>query len=127
MRKMHDAINWFEIPVHDIDRAKAFYEAILDIEMSRMSLPNGLEMAVFPVEEGRVDGALCMHPDFYTPGPSGPLVYLNGNPDLQTALDRVEPNGGSILIHKRGIGEGHGYTAVFQDTEGNRVALHSWE
>ncbi len=127
MKKMHDAINWFEIPVSDIDRATRFYEAIFDIEMSRMSLPNGLEMAVFPVEEGRVDGALCLHPDYYAPSTTGTLVYLNANPDLQQVLERVEKTGGKVIREKTGIGEEHGFTAVLEDTEGNRVALHSWK
>lgn len=28
-----NVLTWFEIPVTDIDRAKAFYETILDIQM----------------------------------------------------------------------------------------------
>lgn len=122
---MKHAVSWFEIPAVDLERARKFYEAIFDIEMESMSLPNGLNMALFPVEEGGVGGAICEHEEFYHPGHQGPLVYLMANPDLQQALGRVEDNGGKIMVPKTQISEEHGFMAVFQDCEGNRMALHS--
>jgi predicted enzyme related to lactoylglutathione lyase len=88
-------------------------------------LANNLKMALFPTETGTVGGALCEHPDFYHPGYQGPLVYLNGNPDLQIVLDRIPRFGGKVLVPKTQISEQYGYMAVFEDTEGNRLALHS--
>lgn len=122
---MKHAVSWFEIPAVDLERARKFYEAIFDIEMESMSLPNGLNMALFPVEEGGVGGAICEHEEFYHPGHQGPLVYLMANPDLQQALGRIEDNGGKIMVPKTQISEEHGFMAVFQDCEGNRMALHS--
>jgi predicted enzyme related to lactoylglutathione lyase len=55
----------------------------------------------------------------------GPLVYLNGNPDLQNVLDKVEAAGGKIMVPKTVISPEYGSMAVFIDTEGNRIALHS--
>jgi uncharacterized protein len=125
MEPKQHVIAWFEIPVDDLDRAKTFYENILQITMHPMEFPSGLKMAMFPGEEGMVGGALCHHPEFYRPATDGSLVYLNGNPDLQNILDRIPKAGGEILVPKTQITPEYGYMAVFRDTEGNRVALHS--
>lgn len=122
---MKHAASWIEIPAVDLGRARKFYEAIFDIEMEPMSLPNGLNMALFPVEQGGVGGAICQYEEFYHPGQQGPLVYLMADPDLQHVLNRVEDNGGSIVVPKTRISEDHGFMAVFEDCEGNRMALHS--
>ena len=125
MKKLHHAANWIEIPVADLSRARSFYERIFGLDLFEMELANGLKMALFPVEENTVGAALCEHKDFYFPGREGPLVYLNGNPDLQTVLDRVVEAGGEIILTKRRISETHGFMAVFLDSEGNRIALQS--
>lgn len=121
-----NAINWFEIPAADLSRAKKFYEAILGFELQSMEFPNGLKMEAFPSDRnGGVGGALCHYPDFYKPNTEGALVYLNGNPDLSNVLDKVEDNGGKIMVPKTQIAPDIGYMGVFQDSEGNRIALHS--
>lgn len=125
MKTLQHAVNWFEIPASDIKRAKAFYESIFNVKFGEMVLANNLKMALFPTEAGTVGGALCEHPDFYHPGSQGPLVYLNGNPDLQTILDRIPKFGGKVLVPKTQISDQYGYMAVFEDCEGNRIALHS--
>jgi len=123
---MKNAINWFEIPATDIDRARKFYEAIFDFEMFDLNIGDGLSMVLFPAVSGTVNGALIQYEDMYKPSDSmGPLLYLNANPDVQTVLDRVEEAGGKILIPKRLITEDNGYMAVIIDSEGNRIALHS--
>lgn len=119
------AVAWFEIPATDLIRAKAFYEAILGTSFHDLELPNGLKMALFPTDPDGLGGALCQHPGFYFPGNQGPLVYLNANPDLQFVLDRVEGAGGKVLVPKTQVSEEYGHMAVFQDSEGNRIALHS--
>lgn len=125
MKKLSNAIGWFDIPVLDMQRAIAFYSTILEVELQRLTFPNGLEISVFPVEEGNVTGALSFYPGQYKPSKEGSLVYLNGNPDLQAILDKVESSGGKILMPKSLISEHWGYMALLEDTEGNRVALHS--
>jgi len=121
-----NAISWFEIPSADINRAQKFYEAIFGISMIPMDLPQ-LQMRLFPTESPmNVGGAICYHPDFYKPSADrGPLVYLNANPDVQIVLDKIEAAGGKIVIPKTEISPEYGHMAVFLDTEGNRVALHS--
>jgi predicted enzyme related to lactoylglutathione lyase len=123
---MKNAINWFEIPVNDIGRAKSFYEAIFGFELFDLDIGDGLQMAIFPAESGSVGGALIQKEEYYNPSDTfGPLLYLNANPDLQIVLDKVESSGGKISISKRLITEDNGYMAVIIDSEGNRVALHS--
>ena len=123
---MLHAISWFEIPTTDLDRATKFYETILGITLVPMDMPN-FRMRMFPVEDMMtgVSGALTLAPDFYQPQDNGTLVYLNANPDVQLVLDRIEAAGGKIVVPKTQITPEVGYMAVFIDTEGNRVALHS--
>ena len=120
-----NAINWFEIPVSDLERATRFYESIFQTTLIPMDLPNGLRMRIFPVEDRTTGGALCYNTAYYKPSLEGALLYLNGNPDLQLVLDRIVPNGGNILMAKTQISPEIGYMALFMDSEGNRVALHS--
>jgi hypothetical protein len=113
--------SWFEIPVTDLNRAKAFYETIFSIELSVTDF-GALQMAFFP--QSKVGGALCAG-KWYQPGTGGVLIYLNANPDLSAVLDKVEAAGGEVLQAKKQISPDHGYMALFTDPEGNRLALHS--
>jgi predicted enzyme related to lactoylglutathione lyase len=122
-----NAISWFEIPAKDLGRAQKFYETIFDMKMTPLDTPN-LQMRMFPVEDmmNGIGGALSKAEGFYKPSATdGPLVYLNANPDVQIVLDKIEAAGGKIVIPKTQISPEYGYMAVFTDTEGNRVALHS--
>jgi len=121
-----NAISWFEIPSTDINRAQKFYETIFGIQMIPLDLQQ-LQMRMFPMESPmNIGGAVVQNGDFYKPSAdSGPLVYLNGNPDVQIVLDKIEAAGGKIVIPKTEISPEYGHMAVFLDTEGNRVALHS--
>ncbi len=119
---MADALNWFEIPAADIQRAARFYGEILQTTLHMGQASSGYSMAMFPSESG-VGGALVQG-ESYVPSTTGSLIYLNGGEDLSDILGRVESAGGRVLMPKRGIGE-NGFVAFFQDSEGNRVALHS--
>ena len=99
------AISWFEIPATDINRAQKFYEAVLGVSMIPMEMP-GINMRMFPVENmtDGIGGALVNSTDFYKPSTTdGSLVYLNGNPDVQNVLDKVEAAGGKIVVPKTEI------------------------
>lgn len=122
-----NAISWFEIPATDLTRAKKFYETIFDITLVPLDTPN-LKMQLFPLEDMMtgIGGALVDSGGFHKPSASeGPLIYLNGNPDLQFVLDKIEGAGGQILVPKTLISPQYGYMAAFLDSEGNRIALHS--
>ena len=124
---MKNAISWFELPATDLDRAQKFYETILDVRMIPLESPQ-IRMRMFPVEDSMtgIGGALALAPEFYKPSATeGPIVYLNANPDVQRVLDKVEAAGGKIIVPKTEISPEYGHMALFIDTEGNRVALHS--
>lgn len=120
------AVSWFEIPTNDIDRAQKFYETIFDMKMIPLNFPN-LQMRMFPISSPmNIGGALVYNEDFYqTSATAGPVVYLNANPDVQNVLDRIVAAGGTIVVPKTEISPEHGCMAIFIDSEGNRVALHS--
>ena len=120
------AISWFEIPTGDLDRAVNFYEKIFSIKLIPLDTPN-LKMRLFPIQDMmNVGGALVYNKDFYKASSTeGPLIYLNGNPDVQIILDKIEKAGGKILVPKTQISPEYGFMAVFLDSEGNRIALHS--
>ena len=82
---------------------------------------------MFPIENQMtgIGGALVYNKEFYRPSTDGPLIYLNGNPDVQHILNKIEAAGGKILVPKTLISPEYGHMAVFIDTEGNRIALHS--
>jgi uncharacterized protein len=124
---MKNAISWFEIPTTDINRAQKFYETIFGITLTEIDMPN-IKMRMFPLDnpmEG-VGGALVDSGGFHKPSATdGPLIYLNGNPDVQLILDKVEAAGGKILVPKMEITPEYGDMAVILDTEGNRIAFHN--
>ncbi len=122
-----NAVSWFEIPTVDLGRAQKFYETIFDTQLIPLDLQQ-IKMRMFPIENQMtgIGGALVYNKDFYKPSATdGPLIYLNANPDVQNVLDKVEAAGGKILVPKTQISEDYGYMAMFVDTEGNRIALHS--
>ena len=118
-------LNWFEISVNDMARAKKFYESVFGIKMNQQE-NMGMQMSFFPSADmnGKVSGALVQGP-MHKPSAEGAVVYLNGNPDLSQALGNIEKAGGKILMPKTHISADVGHMAFFLDSEGNRVALHS--
>ncbi|MBI3258183.1 MAG: VOC family protein [Ignavibacteriae bacterium] len=121
---MAHSINWFEIPVKNFDRAKAFYETVFDSDMGEFEAM-GMKSAFFPadMQNGDVSGCLIQS-EGYEPSTTGSLIYLNGGNDLSTPLSKVENAGGKVLLPKTSIGA-HGFMAHFADTEGNKIGLHS--
>ena len=120
---MANPVNWFEIPTRDLQRAKAFYEKVLGCELTVQEM-GSLRMAWFPMEQDAPGstGSLVQNEN-YVPSVQGSMVYFSV-PSIDDALPRVTENGGQVLNPKTSIGE-YGFVAHFQDTEGNRVALHS--
>lgn len=120
-----NAINWFEISVSDMGRAVAFYQSVFSVTMDQQEMM-GMHMAMFPYNpmSGKASGALVKS-DMHKPSTEGAVIYLNGNPDLSVALEKVAGAGGQVLMPKTQIDEETGYMAFFLDTEGNKVGLHS--
>ncbi|HYF43054.1 MAG TPA: VOC family protein [Ramlibacter sp.] len=123
---MQHALNWFEIPVADLDRAIRFYEALTGRKLRREAFGGpGEELAVFEVDErGAVNGALLRSPDA-RPAAQGTMVYLNAGPRIDLWLERVPAAGGRVLVGKTALPPGMGFFAHILDSEGNRVGLHA--
>ncbi len=121
----HNTFAWIEIPVSNMDRAITFYETVFAITITPVTF-GGFKMGWFPAAGMEAPGATgtLVEQESYIPSKEGALVYFYSE-DVQNELDRVEEAGGKIYQPKTQISEEHGYMAVFIDSEGNRVALHS--
>ncbi len=116
-------VNWFEIPVKDLGRAKTFYERVFDKKLTQENMEE-LNIAFFPMEQG-VPGAggMLVKGKTYKPSGEGIVIYFSVD-DIEETLRRIKANGGSTVIPKKSIGQ-YGFIAHFEDTEGNHLALHS--
>ncbi len=124
-----NAVCWFEIYVDDMARARAFYEAVFDLELTRLDDPREKkdfpqpEMWAFPMEQRPgASGAICRM-EGVKAGGNSTLVYFDCE-DCAVEASRVEDAGGRLVAPKMTIGE-YGFIAIAQDTEGNTIGLHS--
>lgn len=123
MSRPAHALNWFEIPVTNFDRARTFYEKVLGATIQPMAM-GPITMGLLTSDMSVVGGAIVLA-EGCTPSKEGTLVYLNGGDDLDVMLARVQPAGGAVEVPKTEIGNDFGYFALFIDSEGNKVGLHS--
>ncbi len=124
-----NAVCWFEIYVDDMTRAKPFYEAVFDLELTRLDNPTEKkdfpqpEMWAFPMaQRPGASGAICRM-EGVKAGGNSTLVYFDCE-DCAMEASRVEAAGGKLVAPKMAIGE-YGFIAIAQDTEGNTIGLHS--
>jgi hypothetical protein len=122
-KNMNSFISIFEIPATDISRAINFYKEILGIEIEKLDF-EGMEMGLFPYQDQMVTGVIIKE-EGNEPSAKGVTIYLNGGDNLQTILDKVDDNGGKIIIPKTPHADESGYFAIFHDSEGNKIGLHS--
>ncbi|MFD2918227.1 VOC family protein [Terrimonas rubra] len=120
---MKNLISIAEIPITDFTRARNFYQTILGLTIEEMDM-DGVKMGIFPNEEGTINVVLAKGHD-YKPTTDGPVLYLNAGKDLQPVLSKVETAGGKTIVPKTMISPEMGYFALFIDTEGNKLGLHS--
>ncbi|MEO1050760.1 MAG: VOC family protein [Bacteroidota bacterium] len=113
---------YFEIPVTDLERAVQFYKNVFNFEFEREVIDDN-EMALFPfVASGKgISGALAKG-EIYKPTKDGVLIYFFTD-NIDQTLKRVLKSGGRILYPKTSNGD-LGFVAEFEDSEGNRIALH---
>jgi predicted enzyme related to lactoylglutathione lyase len=116
------AINWFEIPCENLDRATTFYETILGAKMHREVTSE--PASIFPTDPLGTGGMLVKR-SVRKPGRNGALVYLNCDGILDAVLSRVSRAGGLILMPKTPVPGGYGHFACMRDSEGNHIGLHS--
>jgi uncharacterized protein len=120
---MSNPVGWFEIYVDDMPRAKAFYEAVFGLELSRLDSP-GVEMYAFAMQQDAygASGALVKMPGFGA-GANSVLVYFTCA-DCAVEAAKAAKAGGRIQKEKMSIGP-YGFIAIVADTEGNMIGLHS--
>jgi uncharacterized protein len=123
---LHHSIDWFEIPVANLQRAMKFYEAISGRKLHREPFgAPGDEIAVFEVDsDDGLKGALLSSPQAQ-PSAHGTIVYLNANPSIDAWLGRVQHAGGKVSLDKTALPPGMGFMAHIMDSEGNKVGLHA--
>ena len=124
MTPTRHAIDWFEIPVSDMDRAAAFYEALLATTIRRERIePHTL--GVIKYDASAVGGCLIQGDDVPAPSTAGTLIYLNAGPSLDVVLSRANELGAKVLLPKLELPRDIGFIAQIVDCEGNRIGLHS--
>jgi predicted enzyme related to lactoylglutathione lyase len=120
---MNNLISIVEIATSDFSRAVKFFQSILNVSIEAVDM-GGTQMGIIPAEAGAVNLCLVKGEDI-KPSTDGTVVYLNAGEDLQPMLERVKQNGGQVLVPKTEIGPDMGFFALFLDTEGNKLGLHS--
>jgi uncharacterized protein len=120
LNSTHNRAVWFDIPVAELDRAAAFYRAVLGIDVVKQEA-NGVAFCFLAHDQG--NGG-CLVPNAEAISAKGVLVYLNVDRRIREAVAKVETSGGKVLSAVHGIGP-HGFVAEVLDSEGNRIALHS--
>jgi uncharacterized protein len=113
---------WFEIPVQDMKRAITFYAKVLNVDLQPMEMGTD-KFAMFPFAPGVASGAL-VESKKRKPSSTGALIYIDGGDDLSAPLKRAGAAGGKVVQDKTSLGN-NGFMAIFEDTEGNHVGLHS--
>ncbi|MCT2562817.1 VOC family protein [Chryseobacterium herbae] len=122
-RTPSNPVVYFEIPVNDMKRAEQFYTNVFNFSFEKEDI-DGYEMSLFPFEEksSGITGVLAKG-DVYKPTKDGIIIYFKIE-NIDQSLAKVLQNGGKILYPKK-VNEKYGFAvAEFEDSEGNRIALH---
>jgi predicted enzyme related to lactoylglutathione lyase len=119
----NNPVGWFEIYVQDMGRAKAFYESVFGVQLTKLDSPE-IEIWAFPMEAERygAPGALVRMPGFSS-GANSVLVYFSCA-DCAVEAAKAAKSGGKVEKEKFSIGQ-YGYISLVIDTEGNMIGLHS--
>lgn len=122
-----NAVGWFDIYVDDLDRAVAFYEAVLDRKLEEMGDPTGeTRMMAFPTDMGSYGaGGALSKSEHAGPGPGGTVIYFSVE-DCAVQQGRIEEAGGVLIRPKFSIGE-FGWIVMCQDSEGNVIGFNSMQ
>lgn len=123
MEVKNNPVNWFEIAVIDLDRAKKFYGTVFQTDFQDLDLGHA-KMAMFAMDHAKTGaGGSLLLAGPAKPSGDGTTIYFSCE-DCAVEAARVEENGGKIVFPKMDIGD-HGFVSQFIDTEGNRIGLHS--
>ena len=120
---MKNSISIVEISTSDFSRAVTFYKAILSVSIEEVEM-DGTKMGLLP-SDGETVNVLLVKGNDYKPTAEGTVIYFNAGDDLQPTLDKIEPNGGKVIVPKTEISAEMGFFALIIDSEGNKIGLHS--
>ncbi len=128
---MENLIVWADIPVTDLDRAIAFYSAVLQRPFVKVPGMDGI--ALPGPDEGESADAEGPGPVAFDlaavtdtrPSLDGCTIYLQSNGDPDGMLQRAADAGGEILMPVQDMGEMVGRMGFFRDSEGNRIGVHA--
>ncbi len=120
-----NAVGWFDIYVDNMDRAIAFYEAMLETKLEPIIDPTGeSQMMSFPAEMSAYGaGGALTKTTHAGPGVGGTIVYFMVE-DCAVQQQRAQEAGGTVIRPKFSIGE-FGWVLLCQDTEGNMIGFNS--
>lgn len=124
-KQMAELISWFEIPVNDMPRARAFYSKVFQGECPIQEI-GGATMAFLPRPENQgIGGALIQH-KAYVPSQEGTLLYFSARSkeELIGMLTRINEAGGKVIQSETEISSEIGFMALALDSEGNRIAFY---
>ena len=119
---MKNTIIWFEINVADLDRAKKFYDHVLQTNIRKEEMEGYPPMGIIP-DEG-VNGALVEDEEYEAPEHSGVMLYFDGSSGINPYLERVEEAGGEVVVPRSFVNDSVGHWAAFADLDGNLLAFY---
>ena len=116
-------------------RAGTFFDSVFQVTLQKLPPPpppvgeprvGEMELSSFPMSQRDcgASGAL-VHMDGVPSGGSGTMAYFSCE-DCAVEAARAAEAGGSIFRAKMPIGD-YGFIALVNDTEGNRIGLHSMQ
>ncbi|PKO37740.1 MAG: lactoylglutathione lyase [Betaproteobacteria bacterium HGW-Betaproteobacteria-6] len=123
---MNNPVGWFEIYIQEMERAKAFYQAVFDVELTRLETPPDIEMWAFPMlPDGKGASGSLVKLAGCGSGDNSVLVYFSCA-DCAVQAAKAVKAGGKIHKQKMAIGQ-YGFIALVVDTEGTMIGLHSMQ
>lgn len=122
--RMAGQVVHFEIPADDVGRAQSFYRDAFGWQVTPMPemsytivTTSAVDEQGMPTEPGAINGGMLARTEPIT----HPVVVINVD-DVDNALERVQGLGGTVLQTKTAVGD-MGYSAYFNDPEGNVIGL----
>jgi predicted enzyme related to lactoylglutathione lyase len=121
---MANTIVWADIPVIDLDRARAFYSAVLQADIPLMPGMEGVAFLPGDPQSDEVTGDLVKSENA-EPGAGGVTIYLDSKGDPEGMIERAVAAGGQVAMPVSDMGEMVGFIGFFIDSEGNRIGVHA--
>lgn len=119
-------VNWFEIPVTNLDKAADLYAATLGLTLKRevfFGVPHAILMRAEGAGDPGVTGALISDAKRAPRQGVGTVVYLHAQDGVPACLARAVEAGAKVVQPTTDIGP-FGTIAQIEDFDGNIIGLH---